>query len=297
MPEVCARRFASRRVELPRVYAVAARQGLLGGRLRVARRDTLPQARKRFGQHFLADGEVVEAIVAAISVERGEPILEVGPGRGVLTTALAAAGARLTALEIDRDLIRPLRETLPGVTVLQGDALTADLAPAGTDGPFRIVGNLPYNISTPLLIRLFDACAAGLPVRDMHFMLQAEVVDRLGAEPGNKSWGRLSVIAQYHCEIEPLLDVAPNAFVPRPKVQSRFVRLIPRVPVRPVRDRAALDRVLRVAFAARRKRLANALESLGLDLPALGLDPGARPDTLHVADFVALANALDLRQE
>ena len=154
------------------------------------------------------------------------------------------------------------------------------------------MGNLPYNISTPLLNRLFDECAAGLPLGDLHFMLQAEVVDRLGAAPGTKAWGRLSVIAQYHCAIEPLFQVAPEAFMPPPRVVSRFVRLTPRPPARTADDVAALRTVARVAFGGRRKRLGNAVKSLGLDVAALGLDPGTRPDAVDLDGFVAMANQL-----
>ena len=160
----------------------------------------LPRARKRFGQHFLADPAVVDAIVAALAPRDDDRLVEIGPGRGALTGALAASGASVTAVELDRDLIAPLRRRLPDISVVQGDALVVDLDGLTAGEPMRLVGNLPYNISTPLLNRLFDACAAGLPLIDMHFMLQDEVVERLCAAPGSKAWGRLSVIAQYHCE-------------------------------------------------------------------------------------------------
>ena len=260
----------------------------------------MPRARKRFGQHFLADPAVVDAIVAALwareearaGARAGEHVVEIGPGRGALTGALCAAGVRLTAIELDRDLVGPLRRRFPEVTVVQGDALAVDLAALAGGEPLRIVGNLPYNISTPLLNRLFDARAAGLPLVDMHFMLQAEVADRLCAAPGSKAWGRLSVIAQYHCAIEPLFEVSPDAFLPPPRVLSKFARLAPRQPAHPVDDVAALRTVLRVAFAARRKRLGNAVQSLGLDVAALGLDPETRPDAVGLGGFVAMANQL-----
>ena len=235
---------------------------------------------------------MVDAIVTAVSPREDDRIVEIGPGRGALTGALAASGASLTAVELDRDLIAPLRRRLPGVTVVEGDALAVDLAALAAGEPVRIVGNLPYNISTPLLNRLFDACAAGLPLVDMHFMLQAEVVDRLCAEPGSKAWGRLSVIAQYHGEVEALFAVPPDAFAPPPRVLSRFARLTPRPPDPAADDIEALRTVLRVAFGARRKRLGNAVQSLGLDVAALGLDPGARPDALGLDGFVAMANQL-----
>ena len=252
----------------------------------------MPRARKRFGQHFLADPAVLDAIVAALALREGERVVEIGPGRGALTGALRAAGVQLTVVELDRDLIGPLRRRFPDVAVVEGDALTVDLAALAGDAPIHVVGNLPYNISTPLLNRLFDASAAGLPLADMHFMLQAEVVDRLCATPGTKAWGRLSVIAQYHCAIEPLFDVPPEAFAPAPRVLSKFARLTPRPPATAVEDVAALRTVLRVAFAARRKRLGNAVQSLGLDVAALGLDPGTRPDAVGLGGFVAMANQL-----
>ena len=251
----------------------------------------MPRARKRFGQHFLVDPAVVDGILAAISLEQHDRVVEIGPGRGVLTEPMSAVAASLTAIELDRDLVVWLQMRLPTVRVVEGDALRVDLTPFGGDG-MRVVGNLPYNISTPLLNRLFDAYARGLPVRDMHFMLQAEVVDRLVANPGTKAWGRLSVIAQYQCNIEPLFEVPAHAFRPPPKVLSKFVRLMPRPPTTPAADVAALRHVLRVAFAARRKRLGNAVQSLGLDIAALGLDPGIRPDAVGVADYVAMANQL-----
>ena len=252
----------------------------------------MPRARKRFGQHFLADPAVVDAIVAALAPREGDRLVEIGPGRGALTGALAASGARVTAVELDRDLVGPLRRRLPDVTVVEADALAVDLSALAGGEAFRLVGNLPYNISTPLLNRLFDACASGLPLVDMHFMLQAEVVERLCATPGSKAWGRLSVIAQYHCEVAPLFTVPPDAFAPPPRVMSRFARLTPRSPDPAVDDVEALRTVLRVAFGARRKRLGNAVQSLGLDVAALGLDPGTRPDAVGLGGFVAMANRL-----
>ena len=254
----------------------------------------LPRARKRFGQHFLIDAEVVDAIMAALALRRGEAVLEIGPGHGVLTMPASAAGACVTALEIDRDLAAGLRRRLPAARILEADALAVDYADVLGQAPARVFGNLPYNISTPLLNRLFDACAAGAPVRDMHFMLQAEVAARLGATPGTRDWGRLSVIAQYHCEVAPMFDVPATAFAPPPKVSSTFLRLTPRPPPTPARSSLALRHVVRVAFAQRRKRLGNAVQSLRLDLAALGIDADVRPEALAVADFVAMANVVEL---
>ena len=159
----------------------------------------------------------------------------------------------------------------------------------------RVVGNLPYNIAAPIMMRLFDDCANGLALRDAHFMLQAEVADRLAAAPGSRARGRLSVMAQYHCGIERLLTVGANAFSPPPQVTSKFVRLTPRAPTTVAEDMAALHAVVRTAFGQRRKRLGNALKSLDLDLPALGLDPGSRAEEMGVSDFVAMANQFHRR--
>jgi 16S rRNA (adenine1518-N6/adenine1519-N6)-dimethyltransferase len=154
---------------------------------------------------------------------------------------------------------------------------------------WRVVGNLPYNIATPLLVRLLDYL---VHIRDMHFLLQKEVVDRLSARPSTKAWGRLTVVMQYRCEVEPLFDVAPVHFRPRPKVDSTFVRISPRLTLAPLTDPAALDTILRFAFSGRRKTLRNALKALDLDWGATGVDPQARPDEIDVAQFLALANAL-----
>lgn len=253
---------------------------------------TVPRHRRRFGQHFLINAEVVDAIMAALALRRGEAALEIGPGRGALTAPASVACGSLTALEIDRDLAAHLRRQLPRMHIQEADALAVDYAELLGRVPTRVFGNLPYNISTPLLNRLFDAAAAGAPVTDMHFMLQAEVAGRLVAAPGGRGWGRLSVIAQHQCDVVPLFDVPAAAFAPPPKVSSTFLRLTPRPPPAPVRDIAALRHVVRVAFAQRRKRLGNAVQSLGLELAALGIDADARPETLAVADFVAMANQL-----
>lgn len=228
--------------------------------------------------------------MAALALRPEEVALEIGPGRGALTTPASGAGARLIALEIDRGLAAALRRRLPATRIWNADALSVDYLELARDAPTRVFGNLPYNISTPLLNRLFDACAAGARVVDMHFMVQAEVAARLAAAPGGRDRGRLSVIAQYHCDVAPLFGVAAASFQPPPKVASTFVRLTPRPPPVPARDLNALRHVVRVAFTARRKRLGNALQSLGLDLAALGIDADARAETLAIADFVALAN-------
>lgn len=253
--------------------------------------------RKRFGQHFLTDAAVVERIFAALALKQSDAVLEIGPGTGVLTGRLASEAASLAAIEIDRDLAAALRARFPAVDVVCADALTANLDDfLGAPGrgaqrrPVRIVGNLPYNVATPLLDRLFSAADR---VADMHFMLQAEVAERLTAPVGVKRYGRLSVIAQYHCRIERLFGVDAESFTPTPKVRSAFVRFTARV-AEPC-DIEGLRSVLRAAFGQRRKTLANALKSSRLDWQALNIDPGARAENLRVQDFVAIANHMRSR--
>ena len=249
--------------------------------------------RKRFGQNFLRDASVVARIVAAIAPRSGERVVEIGPGEGAMTLPLLEAAGRLTAIELDRDLVARLRERFPpgsGLELIEGDALTYDLRALAGDGPLRLVGNLPYNISTPLLFHLFEQHEA---VVDMHFMLQKEVVDRLAADPGSKTYGRLSVMAQYACAVTPLLAVPPGAFRPPPKVDSTVVRLVPHAtPPVAVNDPARLRTLVTAAFAQRRKTLRNTLREL-LDADAMraaGIDPGRRAETLSLAEFALLAN-------
>jgi 16S rRNA (adenine1518-N6/adenine1519-N6)-dimethyltransferase len=250
--------------------------------------------RRRFGQNFLTDRQVIDRIVQAIDVRPDDTVAEIGPGRGALTEPLIRSGARLHLVELDRDLValwRP-RESAR-LSVHAADALAFDfrtLAPAA--GGLRIVGNLPYNISTPLLFHLL---AQGECIRDMHFMLQREVVERLGAAPGGPEYGRLSVMVQYRCEVTPLFEVPPGAFHPPPRVVSAVVRLLPRsFPHGEAIDYRTLERVVRQAFGQRRKTLRNALSGL-LDaaaLESLDVDPGRRPETLAVREFVAISNAV-----
>ncbi|MDX1592638.1 MAG: 16S rRNA (adenine(1518)-N(6)/adenine(1519)-N(6))-dimethyltransferase RsmA [Gammaproteobacteria bacterium] len=249
--------------------------------------------RKRFGQNFLRDGTVIERIVAAIDPRHGQRLVEIGPGEGALTAPLLAAAGRLAAIELDRDLVARLRDRFPpdsGLELIEGDALAFDFRALAGEGPLRLVGNLPYNISTPLLFHLFAQRDA---VADMHFMLQREVVDRLAASPGTKSYGRLSVMAQYACEIRPVLQVPPRAFRPPPKVDSTVVRLVPHAtPPVTVDDPERLRRLVSAAFAQRRKTLRNSLRDQ-LDAEAMihaGIDPGRRAETLSLAEFAALAN-------
>ncbi|MBI4986287.1 MAG: 16S rRNA (adenine(1518)-N(6)/adenine(1519)-N(6))-dimethyltransferase RsmA [Rhodocyclales bacterium] len=247
--------------------------------------------RRRFGQNFLVSPGVVRNIVDAIAPRRSDTVVEIGPGLGALTEPLLAGVDRLHVVEIDRDLIARLRESFPPerLVIHEGDALEFDFGSLG--GGLRIVGNLPYNISTPLLFHL--AGFAG-QVRDMHFMLQKEVVDRMVAAPGGGDYGRLSVMLQYRFDMERLFVVPPGAFNPAPKVDSAIVRLLPRpAAALTLRDEARFARIVMAAFSQRRKMLRNTLRDwfAEADLAALGIAPTARAEELAVADYVALANS------
>jgi 16S rRNA (adenine1518-N6/adenine1519-N6)-dimethyltransferase len=252
------------------------------------------RARKRFGQHFLTDEAVLQRMADLIRLRPDDRVLEIGPGTGALTAVLhgvpGAAGGRYVAVEIDRDLAPELGRRFPAVEVVNADVLRVPLDELLGAESWRVVGNLPYNISTPLLVRLF---AHTDRIRDMHFMLQREVAMRLAAVPGTKAWGRLTVLAQYHCKAELLFEVAPESFSPPPKVWSAVVRLVPRAAKLPLEDATMLDLVLRHAFSGRRKRLGNALKSLDMPWDEIDVDSAARPDQLSVEDFVTLANAVE----
>ena len=248
--------------------------------------------RKRFGQNFLVDAQVVSDIVMAISPARGDRVVEIGPGLGALTEPLLQRLDHLHVVEIDRDIVARLRKRYPPdrVTIHEGDALAFDFASLGND--LRIVGNLPYNISTPLLFHL-AACAS--QVRDMHFMLQKEVVERMVAEPGDSEFGRLSVMLQYRFWLEWLIDVPPTSFDPPPKVDSAVVRMIPR-PLTELTavDEGVLSKLVAAAFAQRRKMLRNNLKGIIDDaaFAELGIDPTRRAEDIAVADYVRAANWL-----
>jgi len=247
-------------------------------------------ARKRFGQHFLTDGGVIDAIVRAIAPKPGEALIEIGPGLGAMTQPLLERCGALTVVELDRDLAARWRAR-QGVTVIESDVLKVDFsALADAAGqPLRVVGNLPYNISTPILFHLL---AVAPRVRDQHFMLQKEVVDRMAAKPGNKDFGRLTVMLQWRYAIDWLFDVAPEAFDPPPRVVSAIVRMQP-LAVPPVLDEARLSALVTVAFSQRRKLLRH---SLGRWLDEQGFaghfDLQRRAEEVPVAEYVALAQAL-----
>jgi 16S rRNA (adenine1518-N6/adenine1519-N6)-dimethyltransferase len=217
-----------------------------------------PFARKRFGQHFLTDGAVVDRIVASVDPRPGQALVEIGPGRGAITTPLLERCGRLTVIELDRDLAARLRRT-PGLEVIEADALAVDFAalapPVGATGKLRLVGNLPYNISTPILFHLLDAAGS---IEDQHFMLQREVVERMAASPGGKEYGRLSVMLQWRYAIESLFDVEPESFEPPPRVRSAVVRMLP-LPDSGGVDRELLGEIVTVAFSQRRKLLRHTL--------------------------------------
>ena len=251
--------------------------------------------RKRFGQNFLHDDGVINHIARAIHPQATEHLVEIGPGQGALTESLIASGATLDVVELDRNLVPGLLAAFsihPQFKLHSADALKFDFAALVTEGEkLRVVGNLPYNISTPLIFKLLENAPI---IHDMHFMLQLEVVQRLAASPGSKAWGRLGIMAQHQCQVEHLFDVPPEAFDPPPKVQSAIVRLTPRQKSPwPSCDEAELRKIVQAAFAQRRKTLRNNLKGL-IDiaqLEALGIDPGARAETLELQQFIEIANA------
>ena len=254
------------------------------------------KARKRFGQNFLHDPGVIERIVRAINPAPDDALVEIGPGLGALTEELLALNPRLQVVELDRDLIPVLRTKFfnyPDFRIHEADALKFDFRSLVRDGqPLRIVGNLPYNISTPLIFHLLSQSGV---VKDMHFMLQKEVVQRLAAGPGDNHYGRLGIMAQYFCKVQPLFEVGPGAFRPAPKVDSAIVRLVPHEQLpHPARDLATLQMVVRTAFNARRKTLRKSLGNLVSveELQALGINDGLRPENLSLAEFVAIADFL-----
>ena len=251
--------------------------------------------KKSFGQHFLHDKRYIDRIVASIAPKDGDTVVEIGPGEGAMTMPLLAVARRMTAIELDTDLIPGLQERATAIgelRIVHSDVLKVDFTALARElgaERLRIAGNLPYYISSPILFHCVDHAAA---IQDMHFMLQKEVVDRMAAEPGSKVYGRLSVMLQLVCRIEPLFEVPPGAFRPPPKVDSAVVRMVPLPPERlPQADPVRLYSVVKAAFAQRRKTLSNALKQV-MDAEAIrsaDVDPKARAETLSPADFVRLA--------
>lgn len=253
------------------------------------------QARKRFGQNFLHDPGVIEQIIRAINPKPDDAIVEIGPGLGALTEEILAVNPRLQVVELDRDLIPVLRTKFfnyPEFRIHEADALKFDFSELMVDRPLRIIGNLPYNISTPLIFHLL---AQADVVQDMHFMLQKEVVQRMAAVPGDNNYGRLGIMTQYFCRVQPLFEVGSGAFRPAPKVDSAIVRLVPhRTLPHPAKDLATLQAVVRTAFNARRKTLRKALGGMVsvAQLQNLGINDGLRPENLALKDYVAIADLL-----
>ncbi|WP_151702935.1 16S rRNA (adenine(1518)-N(6)/adenine(1519)-N(6))-dimethyltransferase RsmA [Nitrincola alkalilacustris] len=255
------------------------------------------KARKRFGQNFLEDGHVIRRIVGAISPKVGEHLVEIGPGLGALTEPLLDAAGALDAVELDRDLVPVLRTKFfrhgDQFRVHEADAMKFDYHSLIEEGEqLRIVGNLPYNISTQLIFHLLSHARI---IQDMHFMLQKEVVLRLAAKPGDNHYGRLGIMAQYYCQVDNLFLVPPAAFNPAPKVDSAIVRLVPykTLPI-VAKDVTMLQNVVRTAFGQRRKTLRNNLKPLmaAEQLEALGIDPGLRPERLTLQEFVTISDAI-----
>ncbi|MDJ0777783.1 MAG: 16S rRNA (adenine(1518)-N(6)/adenine(1519)-N(6))-dimethyltransferase RsmA [Gammaproteobacteria bacterium] len=252
------------------------------------------RARKRFGQHFLHDRDVIERILQALDPRPGQSICEIGPGRGALTVPLLQRCRRLTAIELDRDLAArlPAQAAAHGeLELIAADALDFDFHQLPGAGSWRLVGNLPYNISTPLLFHLYQSLER---IEDMHFMLQKEVAARIVAEPGTSSYGRLSVMLQLRCDCHELFDVAPDSFTPPPRVNSSVIRMLPLArPRHEIGDAARFARIVETAFNQRRKTVANSLRSLVSrdDLIACEIDPRKRAENLAIEDYARLSRS------
>ena len=256
------------------------------------------QAKKRFGQNFLHNDAVISDIIDAINPEPGENLIEIGPGLGALTEPVVERAEKLSVVELDRDLAHRLRHhpfLAPHLTIYETDALNFDFSQLvtdedGTQRPLRIFGNLPYNISTPLIFHLLTFKDK---VKDMHFMLQKEVVERMAASPNCKAYGRLSIMTQYQCQVVPVMEIGPEAFKPAPKVDSAIVRLIPHKTIEnPVKDINALNTICLAAFNQRRKTIRNGFKKLinVEQLASLSIDANLRPENLTINDYIKLAN-------
>lgn len=250
------------------------------------------KARKRFGQNFLVDESIIFQIIQSISPSQGDALVEIGPGLGAMTRPLLNGAKKMTVIELDRDLIEYLK-SLEGLTVINEDVLKVDLTKlCQQDQKLRVVGNLPYNISTPIIFHLLANVDM---IDDMHFMLQKEVIDRMAAAPGDSAFGRLSIMVQRYCEVVPLLEIPPESFDPAPKVMSQFVRLIP-YHGNPygIKDDLCFFNVVKEAFSMKRKMLRNNLKPLmtEAEIEALGIAPTIRAENLQIEDFVKLSNYL-----
>jgi len=254
------------------------------------------KARKRFGQNFLHDNNVIQRIVNAIHAKPDDVLVEIGPGKGALTLALADKVKQMHAIELDRDLYSYLKTAFimhNNITLHQGDALRFDFSSLlQPNHKLRIVGNLPYNISTPLIFHLLEYAS---DIQDMHFMLQNEVVDRMIAEPNNKDYGRLSIMTQYYCDVEKLFTVKPGSFTPQPKVDSAIVRLQPNPnQYGKAENMKMFSQLVTHCFTLRRKTIRNSLKKYFSDdqIAELGIDPKSRPENLDIATYVRISNSL-----
>jgi 16S rRNA (adenine1518-N6/adenine1519-N6)-dimethyltransferase len=253
------------------------------------------KARKRFGQNFLQDSQIIHQIIMAIDPIATEHLVEIGPGQGAITEPLLDAQCELDVVELDRDLVEQLTSRFSHIdrfTLHSADALTFDFAALDHGQPLRVIGNLPYNISTPLLFHLLTQASH---IKDMHFMLQKEIVNRLQAQPGSKQFGRLSIMVQLHCQVEALFDVEPECFHPQPKVMSSIVRITPyRQQKYLIDDMQLFETIVKAAFSQRRKTIKNTLKNICDDnaLDAANIAPSLRAEALTIDDFVNLSNQL-----
>ncbi len=252
------------------------------------------QAKKRFGQNFLHNEAIISNIVDAINPEPNENLIEIGPGLGALTEPVVERAGKLSVVELDRDLAHRLRHhpfLSKDITIYEKDALTFDFSQlANKDNPLRIFGNLPYNISTPLIFHLLSFKEV---VKDMHFMLQKEVVERMASAPNCKAFGRLSIMTQYQCQVIPVMEIGPEAFKPAPKVDSAIVRLIPHKEIKnPVKNINDLNKVCLAAFNQRRKTIRNSFKKIisSEQLASLEIDATLRAENLNLNQYVTLAN-------
>lgn len=256
--------------------------------------------RKRFGQNFLCDRGIIRQIIACINPKKGEHIVEIGPGRGALTESIISIVEDMDVVELDRDLIPLLKVKLfryPKLIIHEADAMKFDFSSLRRDKQsIRIVGNLPYNISTPLIFYLLKQSSM---IKDMYFMLQKEVADRLSACPGNRLYSRLSVMALYYCTVESLFTVEPRAFIPVPKVKSAFVRMTPRHNItHRIVDTKTFEKVIRIGFQQRRKTISNNYKNIlnNKDFKMLEIDPTLRPERLDIEQYVRIANLVDAKK-
>ena len=252
------------------------------------------QAKKRFGQNFLTDDRAINNIIGSMNIKAGDHIIEIGSGRGALTQPLADSRCHLTLIEIDRSLATELLARFPNAKLINKDVMAIDFNQFSKESSVRIVGNLPYNISTPLLFKLFEL---GENIDDMHFMLQREVVNRMIAKPSTKTYGRLSVMTQLYCTTKKLFEVPPESFSPQPKVHSAVIRLTPNDKSTDL-PKKVLERILIQAFSMRRKTIRNALRPFfsQKDLLSLNLDPQLRPENLTIDEYLSCAKFVEKRQ-